>query len=237
MKQGRLYLIPTLLGDGPADDTIPANFKNIMSRIRHYIVEDLRTARRFIRKIDTDSIIDDMHFELLNEHTDKTDIAALLAPILDGHDAGLMSEAGTPCVADPGSELVALAHARGIKVIPLSGPSSITLALMASGFNGQSFSFHGYLPIDKGKRIAAIKRLEQNAAKNDQTQIFIETPYRNMQMLESLLSTCQPGTRLCVAANLTSKNEMIVTRTIADWKNKLPAIHKQPAVFLIYKAY
>ncbi|MEE4255929.1 MAG: SAM-dependent methyltransferase [Bacteroidales bacterium] len=235
MEHGRLILIPTLLGDSSVDAVMPANLRNVINGMKHFIVEDLRTARRFLKKVDRDIDIDSLVFFELNKHTPEADIRPMIQPMLEGHDTGLMSEAGTPCVADPGSMIVSLAHDSDIKVIPLSGPSSITLALMASGFNGQNFVFHGYLPVESKNRQSALKRIEQDAYRLDQTQIFIETPYRNMQMLESILKTCLPGTRLCIAANLTTSLEMIRTLPVSRWKKEPPAIHKQPAVFLIYK--
>ncbi len=234
-EYGRLFLIPSLLGDGPVEDVLPPALGKQLTGILHYVVEDLRTARRFLKKVDSTINIDALSFGLLNEHTREEDIPALFTPLLEGHDMGLISEAGTPCIADPGAALVAMAHANDVRVIPLTGPSSIILALMASGFNGQNFVFHGYLPVEQKSRMAAIKILEQEAYRRDQTQVFIETPYRNMKLLESILNTCLPETRLCIAANLTTDMEMIRTMTVAVWKKKPPAIHKQPAVFLLYK--
>lgn len=235
MEQGRLILIPTLLGDSPVDEVMPANLGTVIGKISHFVVEDLRTARRFLKKVDREIDIDSLHFYTLNEHSHQEELPELLQPLLDGHDLGLMSEAGTPCVADPGSTLVSLAHQNNIRVIPLSGPSSITLALMASGFNGQNFAFHGYLPIDRKACTTAIKNLEKDAFRNNQTQIFIEAPYRNMKVFDNIIESCHPETRLCIAANLTTSEEMISTRAVAQWKKNPPAIHKQPAVFLIYK--
>jgi len=235
MQKGTLYLIPTLLGDSPVDDVLPASLKNILGNIKHFVVEDLRTARRFLKKLDKSTDIDSLSFYLLNEHSTSLEIAELINPLKEGQDLGLMSEAGTPCVADPGASLVSLAHENNIRIIPLSGPSSITLALMASGFNGQNFVFHGYLPVDNRSRATAIRKLEQDAYHKDQTQIFIETPYRNTKMFESIMVNCKPGTRLCLAANLTTADEMIKTLPVAKWKKNPPAINKQPAVFLIYK--
>ncbi len=235
MKKGHLYLIPTLLGDSSPGDVLPSNMKALLSGITHFVVEDLRTARRFLKKVDKNINIDDLSFYELNEHSNIEELPELIKPLLSGEDTGLMSEAGTPCVADPGALLVSLAHEHGIRVIPLSGPSSIFMALMASGFNGQNFVFHGYLPVEKHKKTNAIRKLEQDAYRNDQTQIFIETPYRNLQLFESLISTCNPDTRLCIAAMLTTRGEMIRTLRITDWKKNPPDIHKQPAVFLIYK--
>jgi len=234
MDKGKLILIPNLLGDGLVEDVLPAGLGPIVSNIKHFVVEDLRTARRFLKKLDRDTDIDSLSFNLLNEHTRPEEIHSLLKPMLDGLDLGLMSEAGIPCVADPGSSLVSLAHEHGVRVVPVSGPSSIMLALMASGFNGQNFAFHGYLPVDKRERVSAIRKLEQTAYRNKQTQIFIETPYRNMKMFESIISSCGKETRLCIAANLTTEAEMIRSMTVEQWKKNPPAIHKQPAVFLIY---
>jgi 16S rRNA (cytidine1402-2'-O)-methyltransferase len=235
MKKGKLYLIPTLLGDSEVDAVMPANTRTLIQGIGHFVVEDLRTARRFLKKVDPAINIDALSFMLLNEHSVAEDIPALIAPLIEGKDVGLLSEAGTPCVADPGSALVSLAHDKGIRVVPISGPSSIVLALMASGFNGQNFTFHGYLPKDTRERMSAIKNLETKAYREDQTQIFIETPYRNMQLFEAIIQSCNPNTRLCIAANITTGEEMIISQQISLWKKNPPAIHKQPAVFLIYK--
>ncbi|NQT77229.1 MAG: SAM-dependent methyltransferase [Bacteroidetes bacterium] len=234
-KKGKIYLIPTLLGDTQLTDVLPDGIRGILAGIRHFAVEDLRSARRFLKKIDKQTDIDSLHFQLLNEHSKLEDISLLLQPLLKGNDLGVMSEAGTPCIADPGSLLVSMAHEKGIRIVPLTGPSSLILALMASGFNGQNFVFHGYLPVERRSRSAAIRQLENAAYRNDQTQIFIETPYRNMQMFDAIIESCSPETRLCIAANLTTDDEMIRTRQISGWKKKPPAIHKQPAVFLIYK--
>jgi 16S rRNA (cytidine1402-2'-O)-methyltransferase len=235
MEPGRLILIPTLLGDSAVEDVLPANLTNVVRGISHFIVEDLRTARRFLKKVDRSIDIDSLSFFELNEHTPVEEIPAMLQPLLKGQDTGLMSEAGTPCVADPGAIIVTMAHEKNICVIPLSGPSSITLALMASGFNGQNFVFHGYLPVETKKRHSKLKQIEQDAYRLDQTQIFIETPYRNMQMFESIVKSCLPETRLCIAAMLTTADEMVRSMPLSRWKKEPPAIHKQPAVFLIYK--
>ncbi len=235
MEHGSLFLIPTLLGESRVTDVLPANLKDIITKIDHFVVEDLRTARRFLKKVDNTIDIDSLSFHLLNEHTEPEDIPQMINALLEGDDMGLLSEAGTPCVADPGSSLVALAHENNVRVIPVSGPSSIILALMASGFNGQNFVFHGYLPVDSKSRLAAIRKLEQDAYRNDQSQIFIETPYRNMKLFDSIIETCHPDTRLCIAANLTTAEEKIQSQGMEKWKKNPPAIHKQPAVFLIYK--
>jgi 16S rRNA (cytidine1402-2'-O)-methyltransferase len=234
MKKGTLYLIPSFLGDSPSVNVFPSVNAQIISGISHFIVEELRTARRFLKKVCPEIEIDSLKFYLYNEHTVKTGSEAFLEPLLNGHDTGIISEAGTPCVADPGSEIVRMAHASGIQVVPLVGPSSLLLALMASGFNGQQFAFHGYLPIDKHARVKRIREIEQSMRLNNQTQIFIETPYRNQQLLQSILETCNESTLLCVAVSLTEPGESINTRTIRDWKRIKTDINKKPAVFLLY---
>jgi 16S rRNA (cytidine1402-2'-O)-methyltransferase len=234
--KGTLYLFPATLGDSPIDRNLPSHHLQILINLRHFIVEDLRSARRFLKKACPDTVIDELSFSLLNEHTPGNEIPGLLGPAKEGHDLGLLSEAGLPCVADPGSALVALAHEAGIRVVPLVGPSSIFLALMASGMNGQNFAFHGYLPVEKRERVQRIHQLENEAFLKDQTQIFIETPYRNIQLLESLLQACKPDTRLCVAVNLTLEDEWIISQPVAKWRGKgLPDIGKKPAVFLLYR--
>lgn len=234
MKKGKLYLIPSFLGDSPAGDVFPALNSQIIIGIGHFIVEELRTARRFLKKVCPEIVIDSLSFYLYNEHTIKTSVESFLEPLLNGHDAGIISEAGTPCVADPGSEIVSAAHASGITVVPLVGPSSILLALMASGFNGQQFAFHGYLPIDKHARAKRIREIEQAMQFNHQTQIFIETPYRNQQLFQSILETCNESTLLCVAVALTEPGESILAMPVKEWKKKKPDLNKKPAVFLLY---
>ena len=231
--QGKLYLIPSDLGDSNLDHIQPANHAVIIKTLREFIVEDIRTARRFLKKVDRNTDIDSINFQLLNEHTAEADIPQLLGPVKAGSDTGLLSEAGLPCVADPGSALVLAAHNENIRVVPLTGPSSIFLALMASGFNGQNFCFHGYLPIDKRERKAKLAALERKAGTGRETQIFIETPYRNKAMMESILDICKDHTQLCIAAGLTTAQEFISTKTIREWKKSLPDIHKVPAVFLL----
>jgi 16S rRNA (cytidine1402-2'-O)-methyltransferase len=234
--KGTLYLIPSTLGDAPPQESIPAGNLQVIEKLRYFIVEDVRTARRFLKKALPSINIDGLIFQVLNEHTPVPEIAALLEPLLAGNDTGLLSEAGLPCVADPGALLVGHAHESGIRIVPLTGPSSIFLALMASGFNGQNFAFSGYLPIDKRERAAKIRELESMAYQSDQAQIFIETPYRNQQMMEALLETCHAQTRICLAVNLTMPDEVILSRTAEQWKKlKWPDIHKKPAVFLIYR--
>ncbi len=232
---GRLYLIPAMLGDTAPAEVLPPEIRNRASQLKHFIVEELRTARRFLKKLDQSTEIDSLQFFVLNEHTDPSEIPGMLSPLLEGNDMGLLSEAGLPCLADPGSALVSAAHAHGIRVIPLTGPSSVILALIASGFNGQNFAFHGYLPVDQKKRLQAIRNLEQQVYRNDQTQIFIETPYRNLKMFESLLQACRPESMLCIAADITTSGEMIRSQPVEKWKKETPDIHKKPAVFLLYK--
>lgn len=234
MVKGKLYLIPSLIGDGRASDVLPAGTLNILPHIDHFIVEELRTARRFLRKAGVTRSLDELSFEIFNEHSVKEDIEHLLAPAMNGKDIGLLSEAGTPCIADPGSEIVEMAHQKGIITIPLTGPSSILLSLMASGFNGQNFAFIGYLPVDRNERSRKIKEVERVARERSQTQIFIETPYRNLQLFDALLQHCQEETRLCIATEITSENGFVFTRSIRNWKTLKPDIHKKPTVFLLY---
>lgn len=235
MKKGTLYLIPSLLGESPADAVFPSANREIISKVKYFIVEEIRTARRFLKKICPEIDIDSLTFTLYNEHSSSIDISSFLEPLLKGEDAGIISEAGTPCVADPGSLVVRLAHESGIRVVPLVGPSSILLALMASGFNGQQFVFHGYLPIDKPARARRLREIEQEILKKDQTQVFIETPYRNLQLLQAITETCQESTLLCIATSLTTSEESIITLPIKEWKKKKPDINKKPTVFLLYR--
>jgi 16S rRNA (cytidine1402-2'-O)-methyltransferase len=232
---GQLFLLPAPLDSNSVAKQLPDYNKHIIKEINYFIVENTRTARRYLKQINPDLSLDNLMFAELNEHTKEHELMDILQPVLNGDDAGLISEAGLPCVADPGNNLVFMAHQLGIRVVPLVGPSSIMLALMASGFNGQNFVFHGYLPIDKRQREQKLKELERNAWKNDQTQIFIETPYRNMQMIESITHACRADSRFCIAANLLSNNEIILNKTIKNWKSFKHNFNKQPAVFLIYK--
>lgn len=228
-----VYLIPTTLGDTPIENVIPEHVKDIVRNTQYYIVEETRTARRFISKLKLGITIDTLTFNELNEHTHPTEVRKLLQPALEGHDIGIISEAGVPGVADPGADAVAEAHRLGIKVVPLVGPSSILMSLMASGLNGQNFAFVGYLPVKPAERVKAIKTLEQRSSRERQTQLFIETPYRNNHMLAALLDTCHPETRLCIAADITTATEYIVTKKIGDWRKQVPDLHKRPTVFLI----
>jgi 16S rRNA (cytidine1402-2'-O)-methyltransferase len=236
VKPGVLYLIPTILADDTAPQVLPPQIGTQVAALSYFLVENARTARRFIKSVAPAQIIEELRISVIDKDSTEAQIQAALKPVLAGQDAGVMSEAGCPGIADPGAELARAAHTLGIKVVPLVGPSSLLLALMASGMNGQSFTFHGYLPIERSRRTAAIKQIEKLALAQHQTQLFIETPYRNMQMLEDLLSQLHSATRLCIAASLTATNEYIRTDTIAGWKKAgLPEIHKQPAVFLIGK--
>lgn len=230
-----LYLIPVTLGDTEIDRVLPSYNAEVIMSIKHFIVENVRTARRFLKKVNKDIDIDSLTFVELNKHTSPESISTYLEPLVKGSSVGVISEAGCPAIADPGADVVAIAQRKGLRVIPLIGPSSIILSLMASGFNGQSFAFHGYLPIDKSERAKKIKTLEQHIYSDNQTQIFIETPYRNNKMMEDLITFCRPQTKLCIAADITCEGEFIKTRTLKDWKGKMPDLSKVPCIFLIYK--
>jgi len=231
--KGRLYLIPSPLGDNDPAEVIPAPTLALMQGIRCYVVEEVRTARRYLSRAGLKGRIAELEFHELNEHTSAEEVERLAALFDDGRDVGLISEAGLPAVADPGSALVALCHRRGIEVVPQVGPSSLMLALMASGLDGQSFAFCGYLPAKTEERRAAIKAVEKTSQSRHQTQIFIETPYRNDAMFSDLLQSCRPSTRICVAVNITMPDSFIRTRTAAEWKKENLIIGKRPCVFLI----
>lgn len=233
--ENALYLLPVTLGDTPLENVLPSYNAKIISGIRHFIVENVRTARRFLRSVDPHFDIDGSQFFELNKHTTPESVSGYLKPLIAGNPMGVISEAGCPAVADPGADVVAIAQRKGLKVVPLVGPSSIILSVMASGFNGQSFAFHGYLPINPDERTAKLRRLEQRIYNEQQTQLFIETPYRNGKMLEDILKTCRPQTKLCIAANLTCPDEFVRTRTIKEWHGKLPDLSKIPCIFLLYK--
>lgn len=232
---GKIYLIPNSLGNSDPDTYLPAGLKRCITGLSFLVVENVRNARRFLKSVDHDVVIDDIRFFELNKHTDPSVVTSFLEPVLRGEDLGIISEAGMPGIADPGATLVRLAHEKGLKVVPLTGPSSIFLALSASGLNGQSFRFNGYLPIQTGEKTQAIRTLEKKALEQDETQIFIETPYRNNSMMEEVCKTCMPGTLLTVAADLTTPDEMVRTLPVSEWKKKKPNLHKRPAVFLIGK--
>jgi 16S rRNA (cytidine1402-2'-O)-methyltransferase len=234
VSTGTLYLIPVPLGATAPEAVLP---EPVLERIRplsHFVVENAKSARAFLKAVGTEQPLQALQFDELNEHTKRDALDRLLQPLRDGKDVGLVSEAGCPAVADPGADLVALAQREGIRVVPMVGPSSLLLGLMASGLNGQRFAFHGYLPAKEPERSKAIRDLEVESRKRQQTQIFIETPYRNLQMLEGLLRTCQPTTRITVATDLTLPGEAVLTRTAAEWKKQTPPdIERRPTVFLL----
>lgn len=233
-KQGILYLIPSVVAENTEKEVITPQVKEVCLHTKKYLVENIRTARRFISSLQLGITISDLEFFLLDKKTPEAELPGLLKPLLEGEDVGVISEAGCPGVADPGSAAVALAHKKGIRVIPLTGPSSILLALMASGFNGQSFAFHGYLPLKVPERIKAVKDLEREAQKG-QTQIFMETPYRNNHLLSDILEHCNSNTLLCIASGVTGEQELIKTLPVSQWKKEKPDIHKIPSLFLFGK--
>lgn len=232
-----LYLIPVTLGETEINSVLPDFNHEIVTGIKYFIVENIRSARRFLKKVEKSIDIDELEFFELNRHTDRKIIGEYLKPLIEKKQpVGIISEAGCPAIADPGADVVAIAQSKNLKVVPLVGPSSIIMSLMASGFNGQSFAFNGYLPVDVPGRIKALKKLENKVYNEDQTQIFIETPYRNAKMMETLFSTLRPSTKVCVAAGITCAEEYIRTKTVEKWKKeKLPELGKIPCVFLIYK--
>ncbi len=232
--KGKLYLIPNLLGEGDPLQLLPENVIKIIRSIRHFIVEDIRTARRFLLKSGIDVPVDSLTFFTLNEHTSPKDITEFLQPARD-FNLGIISDAGVPSVADPGADLVRLAHSSGIRVIPLTGPSSVLLAVMASGLNGQNFAFNGYLPVKSLERVQKIKFYEKRTLSENQTQVFIEAPYRNMQLLDDILSNCLPTTMLCIAADINMDTEFIQCKSIEKWKGNIPELHKRPAIFILGK--
>lgn len=230
-----LYLIPVTLGDTPIERVLPAYNKEIILSIRHFIVEEVRTARRFLKQVDRNINIDELTFYPMGKHADAALFSKYLDALRNGEDMGVISEAGCPAVADPGADVVAIAQREGHKVVPLVGPSSILLAVMGSGFNGQSFAFHGYLPIAPADRAKRLKQLESRSAAEHQTQLFIETPYRNHKIIADILATCNPRTRLCIASGLTTDKEYICSKTIKEWKQTtLPDLNKIPTIFAIY---
>lgn len=234
-EKGNLYLIPNTLGDGPPLEVLPLLVKKAVEEIDYYVVENEKNARAFIKSIVPRKSQPDLHFNLINKFTDESEIPEMLSPCHQGLDLGVISDAGCPGIADPGSLLVTHAHQQQIRVVPLVGPSSILLAMMASGFNGQNFAFNGYLPIDKRDRRKEIKRLESLSGEQQQSQSFIETPYRNNQMFESIISTLQPQTRLCVACDITLPTEYIKTYTAEEWAKKKVDLNKRPTIFIIQK--
>jgi len=234
LNKGTLFMVPVTLGDDIISKALPPDVVAIAQNLDTFIVEDEKTARRFLGAIKTTKPVREITLLVLNEHTTDKELPALLAPLLQGKNVGLMSDAGCPGIADPGARVAELAHRQGIRVAPLVGPSSILLSLMASGFNGQRFTFLGYIPSDKNARVMRLKEIERNSQKLNETQIFIETPYRNQHLLDDILANCNPATRLCVARNVSLQTELIISKPLAAWKQmELPDLHKQPTVFLL----
>lgn len=234
-NSGTLFLIPSVISENTSEKVLPSYLIAVINDLDEFIVEDERTARRFLKAAGYLKPLDLLVLHQLNKHTDVTELPSFINSLLQGKNVGLLSEAGCPCVADPGSMIVKIAHEHQITVKPLVGPSSIMLALMASGLNGQSFVFHGYLPIEKNARIKKIKELESKASRENQTQIFMEAPFRNMQLLNDILHSCNSGTSLCIACDITGSNEFIQTKSISEWKKKIPELHKKTVIFLLYK--
>lgn len=233
MTKGTLHLIPTTLGDAPHAASIPASVLALSCELQHYIAENEKTARRYLKSIGTRIPLNDLVFSALNKHTEHHEVPAMCAPLLSGLSMGLISEAGLAALADPGAAVVAWCHRNGVRVVPHTGPSSITLALIASGFNGQGFSFHGYLPIDQRDRIQAIRKMERDAGQGGMTQIFMETPFRNQKLFDQLMEACSPSTLLCIACDITLDAEFIASRSVKEWKKTAPNLHKRPCMFLI----
>jgi len=229
----RLYLIPSLLAPGTKDSVLPPDVLKVMDELEFFFAEDVRTARRFLSEVGVSRKIEELKFYKLDKETTIQEIKTSLKEIPDNKSIGIISEAGCPCIADPGALLVSFAHEQNWNVLPLVGPSSILLALIASGFNGQEFAFLGYLPIEKDKRVKVIKEIEKEAVVRKRTQIFMETPYRNNGLMEDLIKICGPETKLCVAANITAQNQFIKTQKIKDWKNKNIDLNKQPSIFIL----
>ena len=232
---GKLFLIPTRLGDNPPLEVLPLSIKKVIERLDFYIVENEKTARRFIKRISPNKSQSSLSIHLLNKYTNPGEMPEYLDQCLEGMSIGIISEAGCPCIADPGSEIVKIAHEKNIQVVPLVGPSSIVLALMSSGMNGQNFAFTGYLPIDKSERKSELKRLERLSFEQNQSQIFIETPYRNNQMIEDICKSLHPGTRVCIATDITLPTELIKTKTVTEWKINTVDLHKRPTIFILHK--
>ncbi len=232
--KGKIYLVPSYLGDTPSDKVFPAYNIAVIKQLHYFIVEDLRSARRFLKQIDKAIDIDQLTFFVLGKHTKPEDIPSFIAPAKQGNDMGIISEAGCPGVADPGADVVAIAHRNGLQVVPLVGPSSILMAMMASGMNGQNFAFVGYLPVDKAGNVKALRNLEERSMREKQTQILIETPFRNLKMFADMLFALRPTTRLCVACDISTDEEFIQTKTVKEWRSVAqPNIDKRPTIFLI----
>ena len=233
MNKGRLFLIPVPLGQTPVETVLPAHVIDCARQLKHFVAENAKSARAFLKSLPSDTPLQQIEIHELNEHSSAKVLPELLAPLLAGVDVGLVSEAGCPAVADPGANLVALAHQEGIQVLPLIGPSSILLALMGSGLSGQNFAFHGYLPAKDDLRQKKIRELEKDSLQQKRTQIFIETPYRNQQMLNALIAGCAPHTKICLAPDLTLPSESIITGTPAEWRRRATTIDRRPTVFLL----
>ncbi|WP_109832972.1 SAM-dependent methyltransferase [Reichenbachiella versicolor] len=234
MNKGKLFLIPTVIAENTETNVITEQVRNVIKSLDYFLVENIRTARRYISKLKLGVPIEELQFELLDKNTDTSTVEKLLSPVVRGRNVGIISESGCPGVADPGSIAVASAHQKGIQVIPITGPSSILMALMASGFNGQSFTFHGYLPIDKKDRIEKIRSMERDAQKLNQTQIFMDTPYRNQKLFQDVIKTCSNGTMLSVARGITGVNELILTKDISNWEKTKIDLNKIPTIFSIH---
>jgi len=232
---GTLYLIPNVISNEGSGQVNTGGILPVLHKICVLFAEDLRNARRFIRSLDPGFNLELLVMHSIGKHSDMMEVTGVLTSLPEGSECGLISEAGMPCIADPGNVIVMEAHRLGMRVVPVQGPNSIILALAASGFSGQKFTFHGYLPVNRNERIRSIHDIESNAYKLHQTQIFMETPFRNNTLLDDILKTCRNETLLCIAANITASNEYIHTAPVREWKNNRPDLHKQPAIFLIYK--
>ena len=234
---GKLYLLPTTLGENDPLQVLPISVKALVEQIDHYIVENEKTARRSIKALVPEKSQPALKLSLLNKYTEASEYTAFLEPCKRGEHVGLLSEAGCPGIADPGAEVVKIAHREGIQVVPMVGPSSILLAIMASGMNGQSFAFNGYLPIEKGERKNEIRNLERISYEKNQAQVFIETPYRNNKMLEDLVQYLHPATRVCIGCDLTLSSEYVVTKPVSEWARTKVDLHKRPAIFIVQKEH
>lgn len=233
MAKGKLYLIPTVIADETQQAVIPAHVRNVLPSIQHFLAEDVRTARRYLSSLKVFESIESLHFQVLDKKTKEGELKAFFKPVEKGHHVGVLSESGCPSVADPGALAAKFAHEHDITVVPLVGPSSLLLSLMASGLNGQKFSFHGYLPIDGKDRVQAIRELERESKQKNQTQLFIETPYRNQTVLNDLIKTLNPATKLCVAYDITGSNELIQMKAVSEWRKQTLTLDKLPCVFLL----
>ncbi len=231
---GKLYLIPTTLGECEPTDVLPLSINRAINFIDDYIVENEKTGRKSIKATNPDKVQSTLRIKTLNKHTEKSEHFAMIQPCLEGKNVGLLSEAGCPGIADPGAVIAKLAHEKGIQVVPLVGPSSIFLALMASGMNGQNFAFNGYIPIDKSEKRTTLKGFEKLSLDKNQSQIFMETPYRNNKMLEDILASLQPNTLLCIATDITLPTEYIKTYTVAQWKKTTIDLHNRPCIFIVH---